>query len=395
MPPPPLEKILPRKALVQQDTTALPRISEQYEPHSYCPNLHELRQETQQLSLMPTQLDEFEDGHYYEGFAPQVHDVHAKDGKMHHHYTTLSGHTFDGGEQASVFNTSGGIDGLAPRSSFGTQLSRSNWKSQAIEAQNGFQYSDDSRPTGNRLQYRNGDDSTYQRSHPRQPLQTIPANQNRLQQPQKSRYQHVGPRAETPLFRSSQPGPGSVSSPFFQRDTSTAHSTFMQRPTTRRVHDRASTQFGRMGHVAQGVEMPRGQVVERDTFGQRQSPTVFSGARPPIENRYYERQPPMGPPGDYALTAHMPHQARRSYTNYAYGPPSRHSLINEPQVSSPRGRITLPLSSSRAQDNQLANIKGLRGGFPQQTEDHSARQKFQYSGSRPLFSAASRRSVRR
>jgi hypothetical protein len=83
-----------------------------------------------------------------------------------------------------------------------------------------------------------------------------------------------------------------------------------------------------------------------------------------------------------------------SYTRRSYASSMRPPVEREFDPAS-RGRITLPPSKSSSGDYELSSIRGLRGGYPQRAGSFSSQQHPGYTGSRPLFSAASRRSVRR
>jgi hypothetical protein len=200
----------------------------------------------------------------------------------------------------------------------------------------------------------------------RQPLQPIHVNGIGLQTPKRTSHIQTGPKATLSPLRASQPTAGSINSPFFQRDTGISHVTSRHRPPPARGGDLIQPRF-----------QPRFQPSRE--YGNFQS-------GPSVATLPYR---------GLSTASQASGDMRSHYNNQAYATSSRQPLAEQRHVPASRDRITLPPSKSSSQDYELSSIRGLRGGYPQRAEGFSSYQNSGYIGSRPLFSAASRRSVRR
>jgi hypothetical protein len=234
----------------------------------------------------------------------------------------------------------------------------------------------------------------------RQPLQPIHVNGIGLQTPKRTSYIHTGPKAALSPFRASQPAAGSISSPFFQRDAGISHITSRHRPQPARGGDLNQTREQR------GFQL--GAIGNSQWLHESDSPSKFQ-SRSGIQPRFQPRFQPSREYGNFQSgpsVATLPYRRlstasqasgdmRSHYNNQAYATSSRQPLAEQRHVPASRDRITLPPSKSSSQDYELSSIRGLRGGYPQRAEGFSSYQNSGYIGSRPLFSAASRRSVRR
>lgn len=234
-----------------------------------------------------------------------------------------------------------------------------------------------------------------QRRQTREPLRPFDVNASGLQTPKRTSYLHAGPKAVLSPFRATQPTAGSVSSPFFQRESSTSHIASTHRPPPRggdmsQTHEQRGLQLGATG-TSQWLHdsSSRSHLQDRSRFHpQLQSSSGYGdyeSARPSVTLPY------RGVTAAYQASGDL----RSRYDNQAYGSSSREPHVGRRHDPASRARITLPPSKASSQDYELSSIRGLRGGYPQRAEGFSSYQNLGYTGSRPLFSAASRRSVRR
>lgn len=228
----------------------------------------------------------------------------------------------------------------------------------------------------------------------RLPLRPVYANNTGLQTPKRISYPNVGRKPFVSPLRAGQPTAGSISSPFFQREASTAHIASKQRPPPHRgdmsqpysQHDIQLAGNAR----SQWLHEPNGTSSVRDRFGlpTRENPLSDYGSfEPPPSTATLPFQ-------GMTATSQIPGHSQPSYNSHAYAS-SMHPPVEKQFNPASRGRITLPPSKFSSQDYELSNIRALRGGYPQRAEGFPSQHHSGYNGSRPLFSAASRRSVRR
>jgi hypothetical protein len=229
----------------------------------------------------------------------------------------------------------------------------------------------------------------------RQPLQPIHVNGIGLQTPKRTSYIQTGSKAALSPFRASQPTAGSISSPFFQRDAGISQITSRHRPPPARGGDVNQTREQRGFQL--GATGNSQWLHESDSPSKSQSRAGFQHQfQPSREYGNFQSAPSVATLPHWGLsTASQASGDMRSHYNQAYVIPSRQPLAERQHMPASRDRITLPPSKSRSQDYELSSIRGLRGGYPQRAEGFSSYQNSGYTGSWPLFSAASRRSVRR
>jgi hypothetical protein len=231
-------------------------------------------------------------------------------------------------------------------------------------------------------------------SSTRQPLRPVYVNNTGLQTPKRTSYPRAGPKPFVSPLRTGQATASSISSPFFQRAANTAHIASRQRPPPRggdtiQVHSQHDFQLGDTAR-SQWLHEPGGTSNARDQFKLPSQQILRS------DHGSFEPPP---------STATLPYRGLTAASQISGHPqPSYNSRIHASLMRPPverefdpasRGRITLPPSKSSSQDYELSSIRGLRGGHPQRAGSFSSQQHLGYTGSRPLFSAASRRSVRR
>lgn len=248
--------------------------------------------------------------------------------------------------------------------------------------------------TGRTSQTRNTRIEQHPQRPMRQPLRPVYINDTGLQTPKRTSYPSAGPKPFVSPLRTGPPNPGSISSPFFQRGANASQITSRQRPLPRggdifqtRAHH--GMQLGATAR-SQWLQEPDDTSNFRDHFrlGPRHNPSSDYGSfAPPPSNAtppYRELMAASQTSGDLQ----PPHKSN-SYASSMRSPAERQF---NPES---RGRITLPPSKSSSQEYELSSIRGLRGGHPQRAGGFPGQQHQGYTGSRPLFSAAGRRSVRR
>jgi hypothetical protein len=228
----------------------------------------------------------------------------------------------------------------------------------------------------------------------REPLRPVYVNDTGLQTPKQTSYLSVRSKPFVSPLRASQPTAGSVNSPFFEREASISHIGSRQRPPPRggdMSQTRAQHEF-QLGATAksQWLSQPNVPSNVRDQFKvpTRQDPS----------SDYHSFEPPpltaTLPYRGFTAASQTSHDVQPSYNSHTYAASMRQPVERQ-HIPVSRGRITLLPSKSSSQDYELSSIRGLRGGYPQRAEGFSSQQHPGYTGSRPLFSAASRRSVRR
>jgi hypothetical protein len=228
----------------------------------------------------------------------------------------------------------------------------------------------------------------------REPLRPVHVNDTGLQTPKRTSYPSVGPEPFLSPLRASQPTAESVSSPFFQMDVNTSHLASRQRPPPRGgdiSQTRASHGF-QLGATteSQWLREPSGSsnAWDKSRLNARQALSSdyqsFAPAPSTATIPYRGLTAASQTSGDF--------QPRHNSQTYAS---SMRYFVEKQPISASRARITLPPSKSGPQDYELSSIRGLRGSYPQRVEGFPNEQQSGYTGSRPSFSAASRRSVRR
>lgn len=228
----------------------------------------------------------------------------------------------------------------------------------------------------------------------RQPLRPVHMNETGLQTPTRTSYPRVGLKPFVSPLRTGQPTAGSISSPFFRREASSSHITSRQRPLQHEadVSQQRTQRGSQLGATTkpQWLHESNGTSDVQDRFGQPIRQTSTS------DHEYFE---------PLSSTATLPYRGMMAafqtsgdlqppYNTQTYATSMRPPVERQFSEES-RGRITLPPSKSSSQDYELSRIRGLRGDYLQRAGGFSSQQHSGYSGSRPLFSAASRRSVRR
>jgi hypothetical protein len=262
-------------------------------------------------------------------------------------------------------------------------VSQSRWP-QSFERDNPFTHT------------RDGTDRPNQQRQMREPLRPIQVNGIGLQTPKRTSYFQTGPKAALSPYRASQPNAGAISSPFFQRDAGTSHTTSRNRPPPARGGD-MSQRRGQRG-LQLGATGNSLWLHESNSPANSQSRPGFQPQlQPPSEYGHFQSAPSVAtlPYRGLSTASQTSGDLRSHYNNQAYASASRQPLTATQHIPASCGRITLPPSKSGSQDYELSSIRGLRGGYPQRTEGFPSYQSPEYTGSRPLFSAASRRSVRR
>lgn len=234
-----------------------------------------------------------------------------------------------------------------------------------------------------------------QRKETREPLRPVNVNATGLQTPKRTSYLRAGPKAMLSPSRAAQPTAGSVSSPFFQREPSTSHIASTHRPPPRggdmsQTHEQRGHQLGATGNSQWLHESStRSNLQDRARLHSQLQPSSGYGTFGPASSS--ATLPYRG----LTAASQASGDLRSRYDNQAYGSSSREPLVERRHVPASRARITLPPSKASSQDYELSSIRGLRGGYPQPADGFSSYHSSGYTGSRPLFSAASRRSVRR
>ena len=228
----------------------------------------------------------------------------------------------------------------------------------------------------------------------REPLRPVYVNDTGLQTPKRTSYLSVRSKPFVSPLRASQPTAGSVSSPFFQRETSASHTGSKQRPPPRggdMIPTRVQPEF-QLGATAksQWLSQSNGPSNVRDRF------RVPTRQYRSSDYQSFEPPPPTAtlPCRGFTAASQTSHDVQPPYNGHTYAASMRQPVERQ-HIPASRGRITLPPSKSSSQDYELSSIRGLRGGYPQRAEGFSSQQHPGYTGSQPLFSAASRRSVRR
>jgi len=254
-----------------------------------------------------------------------------------------------------------------------------------------------SQPINRTCQFTHTRDSAveqYPQSSTRQPLRPVYVNDTGLQTPKRTSYPRAGPKPFVSPLRTGEPAAGSISSPFFQRTANTAHIASRQRPPPRggdMIQGYSQHDF-QLGDTArsQWLPEPSGTSNARDHF------KLPSQQIPRSDHGYFEPPPSTATLPYRGLTAasQISGHSQPPYNSRAHASLMRPPVEREFDPAS-RGRITLPPSKSSSQDYELSSIRGLRGSYPQRAGGFSSQQHPGYTGSRPLFSAASRRSVRR
>jgi len=241
----------------------------------------------------------------------------------------------------------------------------------------------------------------YGQRQARHPLRPAQIEQSGQDSSMRSQYLNTGPQVHNSPLKADPTTANSVSSPFFQRNYSAPRNAPTRHPPPR-AEDGESLRVPlgwrdfsheRAGHSIQQQEpITRGNI-----FGAHTGQHFPNGFQLPNGFRSFEQAPSSatlsykGP----TATSHAPNNLRRPHDTRDYASSLRRPHANGQPILSSRGRITLPPSTSGTQDYGLANMQGVRGGLPNRAEGFSSYQSPGYSKFRPMFSAASRRSVRR
>lgn len=217
----------------------------------------------------------------------------------------------------------------------------------------------------------------------RQALRPVSTYQRVPQTPMKPSYLNAKSiEAETRNYPG-QTVTGSISSPFFQRGTNFRHLASASRPPTRRSNvSRTSELYGEQGR----------------NFNRNLSQNEVGFAYQNRSDHSARSHLPAGSPAQKQIptSATLPHRGdlRQDHVKRVHGSSLRNSPYEMEYTTSPRGRITLPPSPGIRNTN-LATIRESHEYFPRHNENYFAQQAAHYNDSRPLFSAAGRRSVRR
>ena len=238
-------------------------------------------------------------------------------------------------------------------------------------------------------------------SQVRQPLRPVPIEQGGQQSSMRSQYLNPGPRVAISPLKAGPTSASPMSSPFFQRD----YDAHRMAPTRRPLHPAGNREPMReplsqrdlpremTGHSMQ-QQVP---VASRNIFSAHHGQRFFSGLQKSNGFRSFGQIPSSDTVSYRGPTAmsQAPQNLRRSRDTRGYAPSLQHPLAGKQPIPSSKGRITLPPSATAIQDRGLASIHGVRGGLPHRAEGFSTFHNPAYNNSRPLFSAVSRRSVRR
>jgi hypothetical protein len=245
------------------------------------------------------------------------------------------------------------------------------------------------------------DTQQYQQRQRREPLRPVQVDQSGLQTSMRSPYITAGPRTSMSPFKAGPPTAGSVSSPFFQRGVNAPRNASTLRPPSRAVNGEfMCEQFSQRDPPREGTGYSI-RHKEPDTRGNifgTQNGQQFPNRMQPSSGYTSFEQAPSSSTFSYrgpTATSQAPRELRGPYRTRDQAPSLQYPIASKQAMTSPRGRITLPPSTSGTQDYGLANMKGVRGGFPHRAEGFSASQHSGLSDSRPLFAPVSRRSVRR
>lgn len=241
----------------------------------------------------------------------------------------------------------------------------------------------------------------HQERQMRYPLRPVQTNQNGSRSSMRSPYLNAGPRANISPAEAVPPTAGSVSSPFFQQGLNAPRIAPTSRPSSRAGNGsflREQLDQHDAPRERTGYPMRHEEPVTRDKiFGARNGQQFSNGWQSSTGYRSFE-QAPSSETLSYRepmATSQAQSDIRRPLVTRAYVPPLQYSMTGKQNMTSPRGRITLPPSTSGSQDYGILNMRGVRGGVPYRAEDFSASRQSGHSDSRPLFAPVSRRSVRR
>jgi hypothetical protein len=239
------------------------------------------------------------------------------------------------------------------------------------------------------------DTQQHQQRQMRYPLRPVQVDQSGPQSSMRSPYLNASPRASVSPLKAGPP----VSSPFFQRGMNAPRNASTRRPPSRA----GNGEFMRE-HFSQH-DLPRGgkgswmrqkePVTRGDIFGTRNGQQFSNRLQSSSGFGSFEQASSSDTLSFRGPTATSQAPRDMQCPPRAYVPPLQYPITGKQTMTSPRSRITLPPSTAGTQDYGLANMRGVRGGFPHRAEAFSASQNSGYSGSRPLFAPVSRRSVRR
>jgi hypothetical protein len=245
------------------------------------------------------------------------------------------------------------------------------------------------------------DTQQYQQRQMRQPLRPVQVNQSGLQTSMRSPYITAGPRTSISPLKAGPPTAGSVSSPFFQRGVNAPRIAWTHRPPSRAGNGGfMREQFNQRDPPleATGYSIRQKEPFTRDNIFGAQNGQQFSNRMQSSSGYRSFEQAPSSSTLSYrgpTATSQAPREPRGPYRTRDRAPSLQYPITSKQTTTSPRGRITLPPSTSGTQDYGLANMKGVRGGFPHRADGFSASQHSGFGDSRPLFAPVSRRSVRR
>jgi hypothetical protein len=217
----------------------------------------------------------------------------------------------------------------------------------------------------------------------------------------RSPYITAGPRTSISPLKAGPPTAGSVSSPFFQRGVNAPRIASTHRPPSRAGNGGfMREQFNQRDPPleATGYSIRQKEPVTRDNIFGAQNGQQFSNRMQSSSGYRSFEQAPSSSTLSYrgpTATSQAPREPRGPYRTRDRAPSLQYPITSKQTTTSPRGRITLPPSTSGTQDYGLANMKGVRGGFPHRADGFSASQHSGFGDSRPLFAPVSRRSVRR
>lgn len=253
------------------------------------------------------------------------------------------------------------------------------------------------------------DDSPFSRQgtgHCREPLRNFSRTQLPWRLPLEAQQPyHTSRDPPSPVKVNNRAG-SSVVSPFFKRNDAPIQMAASDRPPTRgsvSSERRSARPYGRdRGSRAPGSVQPESQ--RYLPLYEQQLPSCQSTG---TGNREAQPWTTSLPRRQLATAPYTPRNFTRSSAFEAppypqdaapfYAPQSRQAGMGMSQTTALRSRITLPTSAGRTQDMELASVPGVRGASSQQRGGSSFLQHRGpvYQDSRPLFSAAGRRSVRR
>lgn len=239
--------------------------------------------------------------------------------------------------------------------------------------------------------------------HERGPLENAPAPQYAVRQSTLAGQPSELPRGQLSTPAPHEPPRASIASPFFRMNAYQTYTAALQDSHAPPTRGSSPSQRASVFPLGQRPELRQSGTADQYA---RSYPTLYkdhspvknpeypgSSFVPARTNELYSKQLM-----SEASPAPRLHAVQASSFTNQYVPSSQHFATSQQQTAPFRSRITLPPSSARANEVELASIPGLRGGSSRPKDGlykaHMHRGQG-YRDPRTLFSAAGRRSVRR